>query len=87
MELEEMSSFFNSRSENYEQHMMNNVEGTNELYSEIAKLIPKINELNLLDLGCGTGLELDEIFKVNSTVKVTGIDLAKNMMEKNKTET
>lgn len=41
MELEEMSSFFNSRSENYEQHMMNNVEGTNELYSEIAKINTK----------------------------------------------
>jgi tRNA (cmo5U34)-methyltransferase len=82
MELEEMSSFFNSRAKNYEQHMMNNIEGANELYSEIAKLIPKINELNLLDLGCGTGLELDEIFKINSTVKVTGVDLAENMMEK-----
>lgn len=82
MELEEMSSFFNSRAENYEEHMMNNVEGANELYSEIGKLIPKTNKLNLLDLGCGTGLELDEIFKANSTVKVTGIDLAKNMMEK-----
>ena len=30
----------------------------------------------VLDLGCGTGLELDFYFKCNPTAKVTGIDLA-----------
>lgn len=82
MKLEEMGSFFNNRVNDYEQHMMNNVAGTDKYYIETAKLIPKVNDLKLLDLGCGTGLELDEIFKINSTVEVTGIDLAKDMMEK-----
>lgn len=82
MKLEEMGSFFNKRVNDYEQHMMNYVDGADKYYIETAKLIPKINGLNLLDLGCGTGLELDEIFKINPTVKVTGIDLAKDMMEK-----
>lgn len=82
MKLEEMSSFFNNRAEDYEQHMMDNVEGANRFYIETAKLIPKVDELNLLDLGCGTGLELDEIFKINPTVKVTGIDLSNDMLEK-----
>lgn len=82
MELEEMSSFFNSRVDDYEQHMMNNVDGADKYYIETAKLIPKFKGLELLDLGCGTGLELDEIFKINSTVKVTGVDLAKDMVEK-----
>ncbi|WP_298841267.1 class I SAM-dependent methyltransferase [Clostridium sp.] len=82
MKLEEMSSFFNNRADGYEEHMMNNVDGADKYYIETAKLIPKINGLKLLDLGCGTGLELDEIFKINPTVMVTGVDLAKDMMEK-----
>ena len=34
----------------------------------------------LLDLGCGTGLELDEIFKIHPNIKVTGVDLSKTML-------
>ncbi|MBX4265623.1 class I SAM-dependent methyltransferase [Clostridium estertheticum] len=82
MKLEEMSSFFNNRADWYEEHMMNNVDGADKYYIETAKLIPKINGLKVLDLGCGTGLELDEIFKKNPTVMVTGVDLAKDMMKK-----
>ena len=80
--LEEMSSFFNTRADGYEQHMMDNVDGADKYYIETAKLIPKSTGLKLLDLGCGTGLELDEIFKINPTVIVTGIDLAKDMVAK-----
>jgi tRNA (cmo5U34)-methyltransferase len=82
MSLEEMSSFFNKRADGYEKHMIENVDGANKYYIETAKLIPNINGLKILDLGCGTGLELDEIFKINPTVEVVGVDLAKDMMEK-----
>ncbi|MGD1118096.1 MAG: class I SAM-dependent methyltransferase [Dehalococcoidales bacterium] len=79
MPLEEMGAFFNARIAGYEAHMLR--EG-NEAYVCAARLIPPTGDLKLLDLGCGTGLELDEIFKVNSTVRVTGIDLAGKMLEK-----
>lgn len=79
MPLEEMSAFFNSRIDEYEEHMLREC---NEGYVALAKLIPRTKGLKILDLGCGTGLELDEIFKVNSTVQVTGIDLADKMLEK-----
>jgi tRNA (cmo5U34)-methyltransferase len=79
MPLEEMGSFFNSRVDRYEEHMLKDGSGG---YIETAKLIPTTRGLKLLDLGCGTGLELDEIFKVNPTVQVTGIDLAEKMLEK-----
>lgn len=82
MSLEEMGSFFNNHADSYEEHMMNNVDGADKYYIETAKLIPKKDGLKLLDLGCGTGLELDEIFKINPTVRVTGIDLAEDMVEK-----
>lgn len=76
-----MSRFFNARVDNYEQHMHDVLSGA-EGYIEIAKLIPTTEGLKLLDLGCGTGLELDEIFRINPTVQVTGIDLAEKLLEK-----
>lgn len=34
----------------------------------------------LLNLGCGTGLELDEIFRYHPDIQVTGIDLSEEML-------
>ena len=82
MPLEEMGTFFNSRVDIYEEHMLREIDGSVQYYVEIAKLIPATGGLKLLDLGCGTGLELDEIFKVNPTVRVTGIDLAGKLLDK-----
>jgi tRNA (cmo5U34)-methyltransferase len=81
MTLEEMGSFFDARTEGYEAHMLNDLAGA-ENYRRIAALIPPQGQPHILDLGCGTGLELDEIFKVNPGVRVTGIDLAEKMLEK-----
>lgn len=47
----------------------------------MAKLLPQ-DVAELLDLGCGTGLELDEIFKTQPLIKVTGIDLTQAMLDK-----
>ncbi len=80
MELERMADFFAARADGYDEHMLNNVEGCREGYLKMAELIPE-NTRTLLDLGCGTGLELDEIFKRFPSLKVTGIDLTKEMLE------
>ena len=37
---------------------------------------------SLLDIGCGTGLELKSIYKRFPNVKVTGIDLSESMLDK-----
>lgn len=79
--LEEMSLFFDKRVNGYEKHMLEKVSGARRFYTETARLIPTGRHINLLDLGCGTGLELDEIFKLNPTVQVTGIDLSSKMLE------
>ncbi len=78
--LEKMSDFFAARVDGYENHMLNNVEGCKEGYVKMAELLPRTT-VNLLDLGCGTGLELDEIFKTHPNIKVTGIDLTKAMLD------
>lgn len=81
MAIEQMSDFFTARVDGYDEHMIKNVEGCKEGYVKIAELLPKeVNEL--LDLGCGTGLELDEIFKTKPFINVTGIDLTQAMLDK-----
>jgi tRNA (cmo5U34)-methyltransferase len=82
MPLEEMAGFFDSRIDSYEEHMLKEVDLADDYYIEIAGLIPAIGNLTILDLGCGTGLELDEIFKINPDVWVTGVDLAGKMLDK-----
>ena len=77
--LEKMADFFTSRVDEYDNHMMNDVVGCKEGYIKMAELLPE-TVVNLLDLGCGTGLELDEIFKIRPNIKVTGVDLSKAML-------
>lgn len=81
MDLEKMDEFFAARVEIYDEHMLNEVEGCRQAYAEMARLVPKACDC-LLDLGCGTGLELDEIFKLLPAVAVTGIDLTQAMLDK-----
>ena len=47
----------------------------------MAEYVPSDAE-KILDLGCGTGLELEEIFSKIPDVCVTGIDLCKEMLSK-----
>jgi SAM-dependent methyltransferase len=77
--LERMDDFFAARLDGYETKMLREVARGG--YAEMAKLIPRGAE-RLLDLGCGTGLELDEIFKLYPDIAVTGIDLTSAMLEK-----
>ena len=79
--LEPMADFFAARVEGYDEHMLENVEGCREGYQKMAELIPLTAE-TLLDLGCGTGLELDAILARHATLSVTGIDLCDAMLEK-----
>ena len=78
---EKMDEFFVSRLDIYENHMLNEVEGMATAYALIADHIPPATQ-TLLDLGCGTGLELEGIFKRCPDVRVTGIDLTQAMLDK-----
>lgn len=78
--LEKMEKFFTARLAGYDKHMLDNVSGCKEGYVKMAALLPG-TIVNLLDLGCGTGLELDEIFKTHPDIKVTGIDLTEAMLD------
>lgn len=73
--LETMGGFFDRRVDSYEDHMR----PWRAYYRWLGELIPAQAE-TLLDLGCGTGLELDEIFRLHPDIRVTGIDLAPGML-------
>ena len=78
--LEEMGSFFDARLEGYEQHQLDTIEAAREFYPFTARCLPQNAGARILDLGCGTGLELMETFRLNPTARVTGIDLAPGML-------
>lgn len=73
--LEGMGAFFDARVGDYEAHMAR----WREHYRWMASLLPPGAE-TLLDLGCGTGLELDRIFERFPGLAVTGIDLSPDML-------
>lgn len=75
--LEEMSDFFAKRLQDYEEHMS----VWEKSYQEFAKSLP-LECQRILDIGCGTGLELDRLWEINPDLEVTGVDLCPEMLER-----
>ena len=80
MKLEQMNDFFAARVEGYDEHMRTTIEGADDFYAYTASLLPAEKDACVLDLGCGTGLELEEYFRLNPDAAVTGIDLSDAML-------
>ncbi|MCH5251492.1 MAG: class I SAM-dependent methyltransferase [Lachnospiraceae bacterium] len=74
--LEQMADFFAARIGDYEEHMAHWA----KLYEEMGKKVPEQSR-TLLDIGCGTGLELDEIFRYHPEISVTAVDLSPEMLQ------
>ena len=76
--VEEMSAFFSKRLDGYEDVHLRN---WGELYAGIAGFFDGGLQ-TLLDIGCGTGLELEAMFRRFPGLRVTGIDLSADMLAK-----
>ena len=68
--LEKMGAFFDARLDGYEEHQLTCIEGAREFYPFTAQCLPRFDGARVLDLGCGTGLELGEYFKINPTASI-----------------
>jgi tRNA (cmo5U34)-methyltransferase len=78
--LEMMSEFFERRLDGYDEHMLTNIDSAREFYPFTAGLLPCEHGSRILDLGCGTGLELEYYDKLCPSAQVTGIDLSQGML-------
>ena len=79
--LEKMGEFFDARLNGYEEHQLKTIASAEEFYPFTAACLPKAPGSRILDLGCGTGLELRYYYEMVPTAAVTGIDLAPGMLE------
>lgn len=73
---EKMGEFFDSCLEIYDEHQLNCIESASDFLCFTAGSLPTKKGCRVLDLGCGTGLKLEEYFKLNPNAEITGIDLA-----------
>ena len=78
--LEKMGAFFEARLEGYDEHTLTSIESARAFYPFTARCLPMEPGARILDLGCGTGLELEAYFALNPDARVTGIDLAEGML-------
>ena len=79
--LEKMGVFFDARIRGYEAHQLNTIDDAAEFYPFTAGQLPREPGATVLDLGCGTGLELGYYFEAVPTARITGIDLSPGMLE------
>ncbi len=61
--------------------MLTSIEGTVEFYPFTASKLPTADSCHILDLGCGTGLELEPYLRANPSAQITGIDLSPEMLD------
>ena len=78
--LEKMRDFFEARLDGYDAHMLTNIASAEEFYPFTAQQLPTSEGCKILDLGCGTGLELQAYYPLNPSAQITGIDLSEKML-------
>ena len=78
--IEELPGFFNSTADIWDQKF--GAEPNDPFYQAVALQIPETDEpIEILDLGCGTGIQLEFVFARAPNAKVTAIDRAPNMLK------
>lgn len=81
--VEPMATFFDKRVKIYENHMRGCVADFERFYRTISKPIQTTMEpVQILDLGCGTGLELEGIFKKAPNASLDCVDVSGEMLKK-----
>lgn len=80
--VESMESFFDARAEEYDEHMRAHLAAYDAFYDAVAAAIPVIPaDPRILDLGIGTGAEVERIFARCPGATITGIDVSVRMLD------
>ena len=78
--LTEMRTFFNDLAPEYDKKIADKADADWESKQLVASFLPEHTQ-SLIDFGIGTGLELEAIFARFPGIKVTGLDIAENMLQ------
>ena len=82
--VEEMAAFFDARAAGYDAYQRGEIwDGPTfaQFYGAVSSPIPETHEpLEILDLGCGTGLELEFVFQRAPRARITGVDRSSKML-------
>lgn len=80
---EEMAAFFDLRADGYDAHMEETVASFEAFYRAVAgPIVPTLAPIRVLDIGCGTGLEIAEILERAPNARIVGIDLSGRMLDR-----
>jgi len=82
-DIEGMAEFFDRRAASYDEHMRRSVTEFEDFHKNVAEPIGRTGKpIAILDLGCGTGLELLPIFEKAPNAQITAVDLSREMLTK-----
>lgn len=77
---EKMGAFFDVRADGYDEHMFSFGGGAS--YAKLEACIPETADaVRILDIGCGTGIELDSIWRHAPNAHITCVDLSRGMLD------
>ncbi len=78
---EPMAAFFDVRADGYEAHMRHHRD-LDRLYAAVAEHIAQTDApITILDLGCGTGMELAPVLKRAPNARITCVDVSAAMLD------
>lgn len=79
---EEMDAFFDARANGYDAHMQTSLVDATAYYQKLAEPIPDtLERIDILDIGCGTGLEIPAVLDTAPNARLTCIDLSGEMLK------
>ena len=82
--VEDLYEFFNTTAELWDEKFK---PGSGPFYEAVADQIASTDaEIQILDLGCGTGLEFEFLLRRAPNARITGVDLAPNMLDQIRTK-
>lgn len=78
---ETMSEFFDNRASSYEAHMKGFMQYLDDFYNAVAANIPNSDKnINVLDLGCGTGMQTINLLEKCPNTKILALDVSSEML-------